>query len=333
MLVRSEDKGLGNQSWEAWRHLKPHATAVVADGGSGAGLHVERYNIGTPVVVYDGHGFPDKDRLLKTFADCTHVFSIETLYDWSLADDLRRAGIKSIVQLNPELWPHANNKALPQADVWWAPTTWRIEYLPYKTRLVPVPVAADRFKPHAIQSDRVRILHVVGKAALADRNGTQTFLDSLRYLEGVDITVTFQGPNTWNQPVVGNGSTIRFVTHVGPYWTLYDDQDILVMPRRYGGLCLPVQEAMAAGLVVVMTEAFPQIETWPIVPIPAKVNGYINCLGGKVEAWDCDPIHVAIRVKEAIARFADQQALSLTWAAANSWEKLLPLYRDEFNRA
>ena len=33
---------------------------------------------------------------------------------------------------------------------------------------------------------------------------------------------------------------------VANYWDAYDGYDALVLPRRYGGLCLPVQEGMAA---------------------------------------------------------------------------------------
>lgn len=334
MLVRSEDKGLGNQTWEAWRHLKPHATVIVADGSSGAGMHPERYDVGTPIVVYDGRAFPDKRRVLETFADCTHVFSAETLYDWSLADDLRRLGIKSIVHVNPELWPHANKYDIPHADQWWAPTPWRLEHLPYTTRVVPVPVATEHWpvRNGGVVKLRPRLLHVVGKPALADRNGTQAFLDSLKYLDCVDVTVTYQGANSWSQPRLGTGSTIRFVVHTGPYWELYEGQDILVMPRRYGGLCLPVQEAMAAGLVVVMSDCMPQSETWPIVPVPVHTGGPVHCLGGNVEAWDCDPVHIAIRIKEAVAHFEDYWTQSMNWVSEHSWSALLPLYREEFER-
>jgi hypothetical protein len=31
------------------------------------------------------------------------------------------------------------------------------------------------------------------------------------------------------------------------YWAVYDDVSLLLLPRRYGGLCLPMQEAAACG--------------------------------------------------------------------------------------
>lgn len=329
MIVRADDRGLGNQTYEAWRHLQPETQLIVADGNTYT-LHLDWYPLETSVVAITGNLL---SQALGTFKDCTHVLSCETLYDWKLATELRSRGIKTIVQLNPELWPHAAMPKLPSPDQWWNPTSWRMEYLPFSARVVPVPVALDRFTNRTRKiTERPRILHVVGRPAADDRNGTTPFLESLKFLDGVDITVLFQGPNVWPQPAVGRDSTLTFANHVGPYWTMYDDHDILVMPRRYGGLCLPVQEALAAGLVVVMTDCPPQSETWPIVPIPAKIVKSLNYQGGAIDVWECDPAHVAIKIKQAISGFDDYTGPGAQWAQEHSWTKLLPLYREELER-
>ena len=44
---------------------------------------------------------------------------------------------------------------------------------------------------------------------------------------------------------------------VNKYWDLYRQGDVLVMPRRFGGLCLPAQEALGAGMPVVMPDIDP----------------------------------------------------------------------------
>jgi hypothetical protein len=41
------------------------------------------------------------------------------------------------------------------------------------------------------------------------------------------------------------------------YLDQYKDGDVLVIPRKYGGLCLPMQEALAHGIPVIMPDIEP----------------------------------------------------------------------------
>ena len=45
------------------------------------------------------------------------------------------------------------------------------------------------------------------------------------------------------------------------YWTTYYHQDALILPRRFGGLCLPANEAIGAGIPVIMPDIDPN-NTW-----------------------------------------------------------------------
>ena len=44
---------------------------------------------------------------------------------------------------------------------------------------------------------------------------------------------------------------------------LYSDFDVMIMPRRYGGLCLPMNEALCSGLPVIMTDISPNNRVLP----------------------------------------------------------------------
>jgi glycosyltransferase involved in cell wall biosynthesis len=45
--------------------------------------------------------------------------------------------------------------------------------------------------------------------------------------------------------------------------TLYEGFDALIMPRRYGGLCLPMNEALTSGLPVIMSDTSQQRRSPP----------------------------------------------------------------------
>jgi len=127
---------------------------------------------------------------------------------------------------------------------------------------------------------------------------------------------------------------VRVVAHrpVHDYWRAYDGMDALVLPRRYGGLCLPVQEAMAAGLAVVMTDCPPNPTMWPVLPVRARAKGELGTPSGPVKMWEADERLLGAQLDALAAdrgALHEAQAASRAWAVAHSWEALLPMYREE----
>ena len=73
------------------------------------------------------------------------VFTVETPYDWRLPNWAREAGVKTVVQGNPEFYRNhlASHAHQANPDEWWWPTSWRpIRELPQGT-IVPVPYGKE----------------------------------------------------------------------------------------------------------------------------------------------------------------------------------------------
>ena len=117
------------------------------------------------------------------------------------------------------------------------------------------------------------------------------------------------------------------VGYVEDRWDLYDGCSILVMPRRYGGLCLPVLEAMTRGLAVVMTDIEPN-RTWPIVPVAAAAGATVGMTLGPVRVANCDLHDLIAQIEHTLEHLEQYQQASLTWARENTWTRLGPLYRQ-----
>lgn len=362
IIARAEDRGLGIQSWEACRHLSPERVLVVdVQNGEGFDLHLDRYP-GATVARLDPHGMNGglNEHLVREWlAGLDVVLSMETLYDWRLADWARDAGCVTVVQLNPEFFQHGHVD-LPAPDVWWNPSTWRMDLLPSSVRHVPVPVALDRFCagrghdpelaatcpcqdgdschwrgddgwPIPRHEGPLRALHVVGRPALRDRNGTELLAQAMRAIRPgkVELTVSTQGEHS-----AIRGATTRGA--VENYWDLYDGFDVLVMPRRFGGLCLPVQEAMAAGLAVVMPDCPPNGEMWPVVPVRWRYRGEVPVPAGPMQLVLTDPLELAAvlsRLADDPVELAYARGQAAGWAETHSWAALLPLYEAELARA
>lgn len=332
--ARADDRGLGRITHDFHTHMRPDRTLVIDMGPHSHGFsqHFDRYPDAT-VVPFNG-GRLDTNVMASFFRGLDVVVFYETAYDHRAYDIARTAGCRTVLMTMPEFHRHATEN-LPHPDVVWAPTTWRLDTLPAGTKVIPVPVDTAAA---TMTAGTLRVLHVGGHRTSGDRNGTIAFLRALRLVRrAVRVRVTTQDQRLPNvNGIPGHVALNGQVGGVADYRRLYDRADILVMPRRYGGLCLPVQEALAAGLGVVMTDCDPNPATWPISPVRGTPGTTIRTPGGPVTLYDPDPTSIADTVDHLASdpgTVDHLKARARQWAAENSWDALAPLYRAELERA
>jgi hypothetical protein len=113
--------------------------------------------------------------------------------------------------------------------------------------------------------------------------------------------------------------------------SLYRWGDVLVLPRRYAGLCLPAYEMFALGGLVMMPDTSPQNE-WPITSCEAVAEQPRRMKGGRVPMVSVDPARLARRIDglltgnvEDTVRASERGRL---WAEANSWELRLSEWKE-----
>lgn len=326
LIARGEDRGLGILTWEWHRHMAPDRTLLVDMGELAGGFrsHPDRFPGATPAL-FDGHRFADEDAVRGWLAGLDVVYTAETWYDERLPGWCAEAGVRLVCHVMPEFFKWAGRDDL-SAVRWWAPTRWLLGTLPDETTVVPVPVPLDRWP--ALRTVREpSFLHVAGKRAAGDRNGTSIMLAALaRVTQPMEVTITTQNAQL-PQARIARCVDLRCVTGgVGDYWRLYQ-QSALVMPRRYGGLSLPVNEAAGAGLALVMTDTSPNPVTWPIERVEVERWTRQACPAGTVPS----AVPSARSLAAALDRLAgDREVMdrarerSRTWAIEHSWEVLRP---------
>lgn len=309
------DRGLGIQSWEAARNLDA-AVLFVETKDPSAPSHRERCPNATKVRWAQGL---DPKVTMAWLRTVDAVYAAETFYDPRLPKWAAAAGVVTVLHANPEFWTGADRPSRL-----WSATPWRIDAMPPDTEVVPFPVAADRFTPVEPHDGPARFLHVAGKRALADRNGTDTLVEAVPLLtRPCEIRMVVQHGETPSFRDVPAHVRIVALPPPADYWRLYDDADVLVMPRRYGGLCLPVQEACAAGLAVIMSD-LPPNDVWPGPRVPADFRRKVTMPCGRVPVYEVAPPALA-RAMDAMADpsvRACHQAESRVWAAAHSWDAM-----------
>lgn len=303
MIVRMDNSGLGIQTWEAYRHLKPDRVMVVdMSQYRSVSQFPERY----PNFFMRVKSMPSKEQVDTFLEGLDAVFTCETPYSFYLLQRARDLGIRTIVQPNYEFAPWMNRPKLPRPDLFVVPSPWHYDEFPDLKTLLPVPIATDRFTVHESSSAR-KFVHVVGMPAAHDRNGTEAVVKALKFVDSQIAVEIFTQKPGYVDSLLSAGVVPRNVrvqvngTMPQYYWQMYAAQDVLLLPRRYGGLSLPVNEALGAGIPVVMPDIEPNNLWLPadwLVPTRDSFQFIPGRLANPIEVYDPDPLYLAAKIDQ-----------------------------------
>ena len=268
IVARSDNTGLGNQTRELVNMLNPTKIMLIDSTPFNRNKqHPEWYN---GYNIHPVRGFPKANDITDFIRGLDVVITCETFYNHQFIDLARRAGVKTVLQYNYEFLDHLNNNDLALPDVFLAPSLWNFERMTElfgsKTIVSYLPPPTDHTLFDGIRENNYskhhnRILHIGGKAASEDRNGTNSVVEMLKYSqEDFQVVIRTQTPLSiqCDNPrliIDNNNSESRE--------SMYDGFDAMVLPRRYAGLCLPMNEALMSGLPVFMTDISPNNKILP----------------------------------------------------------------------
>jgi hypothetical protein len=341
LIARADNSGLGVQTWEFARHLQPAKTLVIDVGDlrddtthCNKATYRQRYNGAT----FHRGWTPGRQVLRQFLRGLDVVFTAETPYNMELFHLARTMNVRTVLQYNFEFLPHLNDPSLPKPDVFAGPTQWRWGEVPFDNKtLLPVPIALDRFGKSrvSVTSGTRHFLHIVGRPAVFDRNGTPDLLQALRHVtSNIRLTLKCQDRDYLNKMVAGacippNVDVTVDSGDVENYWDLYREGDVFLMPRKYGGLCLPAQEALGAGMPVVMTDIDPN-NTW--LPsewlVPGRLVAQFHAMN-RVDVYAPAAVELAAKI-DLFAQdeefFAAAKVKASELAQGLGWDALKPEY-------
>lgn len=265
LVARADDTGLGNQTYEFYRHMKPYKTMVVDISHlNGNKNHFERYPDAQVV-----HGFPKSHNIDEFLEGLDVIFVAESPYNYYLYERARQLGIKIAVQYNYEFFDWYSHPHLPKPDLLIAPSTWHYDKVEdfckkhwIKHVYLHCPVNRE-ILPFKQKYEFKKFLHVAGKPASHDRNGTESVIKACQYIDSdAQIYIAVQSPQylgEWIKMLDNYKHNVHFMdtSTLSDYTELYENMDVLVLPRRYGGNCLPLNEALSTGMPVIMPNIEP----------------------------------------------------------------------------
>jgi len=271
MMAFSSSTGLGYQTEEFFMNMEPFKTLL---------CDISQYNlIETHHDRFPGaricKGFPTERHMQWLIDGIDVLFVAETPLNYRLFELAKEKGVKIIQQPNYEFFDYFNKPHLPKPDLLGLPTLWnRDKFVGFNYCHLPVPVNRNKFQRRRIKKVKT-FIHIVGRPTYEDRNGTLEFLEAVDRFGGeFKFVIYYQTPKdkkaienfapVWEKMIYAKlNHDVELIADIPDNRWLYVLGDVLVLPRKYGGLCLPCQEALSCGLPVIMTDIEPNYYLLP----------------------------------------------------------------------
>lgn len=269
IIARADLTGLGIQSRNWARLLNPNKVVIIDSSPfNGNEQHPEWYKHYNNIII---NGFIKNDQIEDILDDTDVLLTFEIPYNYYLFARARERGIKTILQNNWEFTDYLNQPQLPLPDLLVNHSYWnsekQSELWPNIADYCPTPLFIedydDIYEANVARNGKRRFLHIAGRKTHLDRNGTEDLIGAFRFIpKEVDFELVIK---TQTAPVGAIDDPRIIIDSSSPLdeRDLYRDFDAMILPRRYAGACLPMNEALASGLLVVMTDIDPNNRVLP----------------------------------------------------------------------
>lgn len=337
LLAYSTDTGLGIQTLNFYKHMNPSKTMVV-DLSSFNHMETHHERFPDAVIV---KGFPTCQHMDWLTEDVDIVFVCETPLNYCLFEKAKQKNVPVVLQYNYEFLDYLNQPDLPKPTVLAAPANWNKQkvidanFAPVID--LPVPTDASNIKQREISECR-KIIHVAGKQAIHDRNGTNTFIEAaIKCGNKFKYEIYAQQLDESTQRLIDKAKQsidLNVVMNIPNYADIYATGDVMVIPRKYGGLCLPMQESLAAGIPVIMTDVEPNYDRLPkqwLIPA-RKTRSFMTRT--MIDIYESDANMLAFKMCEfanpEFMKWSNIEALEI--GKGLKWETLKDYYKTVFNQ-
>jgi len=317
-LVFATDQGLGYLAKAFYDNGIVTDPIVVRHGRRPT--HTEWYP-GAPVLSdLTARALIEVDRVLDV-VDAMLCF--ETPFLWEVFNRAREKNVRTFLMPMYECMP----SRLPvEPDRYICPSLLDLRYFPDRSVHIPVPVKVK----HQLRTRAKVFVHNAGNGGLRGRNGTDELLRAMRLVKSpAKLLLRSQVQRDW-PPYPELLGKVTLTTGVVPADSLYEEGDVFVFPEKFNGLSLPLQEAHAAGMLVMATDRFPNNEWLPTDPL-IKVSHYERSrVAARCVEFDeaiLDPKDIAEKIDDWYdADITAYSEAGAEYAKENSWDVLKPRY-------
>jgi glycosyltransferase involved in cell wall biosynthesis len=261
--ARIDNGGLAWQTLALSKMLNPRKILAIDSSSFNPGTQqdYERFEDFDTTIITRFPTNIDAAQFLKT--GVSHVFVCETAYNMNFFNQAAFKRVKVFLQPNAEFADHLTQRRHPLPYMFILPSTWHMDKYQERYRnvmLLPPPTDEKQFEEvRNVNMERtikkLKILFINGKQAHLDRNGLKSVLEAVNLTKG-DFTLTVRSQYDIEEEIKDSRVIVE-IGNIDKQEDMYKDFDLMLFPRRYGGLSLPLNEALISGLPVIMTNISP----------------------------------------------------------------------------
>ena len=266
--------------------------------------------------------YPNACKTVDELIDkCDIIIAFETFFDWQIIKKAREKGKRTVLVTHYECTP---NPPYYWPDALIAPSD--IDYATYKE--VGLPMARINIPVDMEWTERKEakvFVHNAGHGGLLGRNSTLEVLHAMEYVKSpIKLIVRAQ-----NGGLSSDDPRVEIVNGSVPYEDLWKEGDVFLLPEKFGGSFLPMQEAYASGLAVMASDRYPT-SAWLPTELLIPVTGYEKRrIGMQFDSAILSPRMIAQRIDEWYGKdISKYSKMGKKWAKENSWENLTPKYME-----
>jgi hypothetical protein len=166
-----------------------------------------------------------------------------------------------------------------------------------------------------------KFVHNAGYHFNSNRNGTLSIIDALKYVSS-PIELIIRSTKKLNLDIADD--RVKLVDDPVDFNKMWDEGDVFLMPEKHNALCLPLEEAYSAGMLIMTGNRFPNNVIFPKDPL-IPVSEYRQNLLTSVVANEAyySPIEIAKTIDYWYNRdITSYSTQGKKWKDDNSWEKL-----------
>jgi len=316
-IIRGDNSGLGTIGREFWDHGVINKALIVP------GWHYKVFPkrfVGDSKITAPQEITPiDLDWL---FDGIDSLLLFETPFRWDVLVRARKENIKSSLMVMheglPEHLPYYPTQFLCPSD---------LDYdLPIEPKIrINVPVNTDRIKWKLRKKANV-FVHNAGHGGIGGRNGTPELLAAMQYVKS-DIKLIIR-TQSFDFEVNDPRVEIRYANYEN-YWDIWDEGDVFIFPEKFNGLSLPIQEACAAGMMIMSTDRYPFNNWLPKEPLIPVKELHKQRVMREIEVAEVDPRDIAKKIDEWAGKdISSYSQWGKDWAFKNNWEMLQKTYYE-----
>lgn len=231
-------------------------------------------------------GLPTLNDISEFIEDIDVFIITETPLNPKLFEICKQKGVKTVLIPNYEF---LNANYTP--DLLLIPSLWHEEdikklNIPYK--FLPLPIQKIN---KVLKNGSNTFSHITGRIAQFDRNGAIEYLEAIKQMKGdYQYLFYYQTPleparieqfipiqNKLNEVKELLGDKLTIIVDCKDNMEMYSSAQVLVLPRKFGGQCMPMIEALSFGMPIIMTDISPNNKILPKEwLVKTQVNGFIN---------------------------------------------------------